>query len=139
MFLMIDHYLSNIELRSDSTVSSAVQTTIPPFRAIASMHEGRSTCSAGCLEIMTSSHHGVFMSTAVRTTLHLDSDVYRAARSLAASRGSGRGIVISELARKGVRAPLPAGGTQRGFPTFDVPADASPLTSEMVRLAVDDE
>jgi hypothetical protein len=79
------------------------------------------------------------MSTAVRTTLHLDSDIYRAARSLAAARGRGLGTVISDLARKGLHAPLPAGGTRRGFPTFDVPANAAPLTADMVRSAVEDE
>ncbi len=78
------------------------------------------------------------MSTAVRTTLHLDGDVYRAARSLAAARGRGLGAVISDLARKGLRAPLPAGGTRRGFPTFDVPANAAPLTADMVRSAIED-
>jgi hypothetical protein len=79
------------------------------------------------------------MSTAVRTTLHLDSDVYRAARSLAAARGRGLGTVISDLARKGLRAPLPAGRTRRGFPTFDVPANAAPLTADIVRSALEDE
>jgi hypothetical protein len=79
------------------------------------------------------------MSTAVRTTLHLDSDVYRAARSLATARGSGLGAVISDLARKGLRAPLPAGRTRRGFPTFDVPANAAPLTADIVRAALEDE
>jgi hypothetical protein len=79
------------------------------------------------------------MSTAVRTTLHLDGDVYRAARSLATARGRGLGTVISDLARKGLRAPLPVGGTQRGFPTFDVPANAAPLTADMVRSANENE
>jgi len=92
-----------------------------------------------CLDIIASLHHHAFMGTAVRTTLHIDADVYRAARSLAAARGRGLGTVISDLARKGLRAPLPAGGTRRGFPTFDVPANASPLTAEMVRSAVEDE
>jgi hypothetical protein len=79
------------------------------------------------------------MSAAVRTTLHLDSDVYRAARSLAAARGKGLGSVISDLARKGLRAPLPAGRTQHGFPGFDVPANAAPLTADIVRSALEDE
>ena len=79
------------------------------------------------------------MSTAVRTTLHLDSDVYRAARSLAAARGKGLGSVVSDLARKGLRTPLAAGRTRRGFPTFDVPADAAPLTADLVRSALEDE
>jgi len=79
------------------------------------------------------------MRAAVRTTLHLDGDVYRAARSLASARGKGLGTVISDLARKGLHAPLPAGTARRGFPTFDVPAKAAPITAEMVRLALEDE
>jgi hypothetical protein len=79
------------------------------------------------------------MGAAVRTTLHLDEDVYRAARSLAAARGRGLGAVISDLARKGLSVPLPAGRTRRGFPTFDVPADAAPMTAEMVHSALEDE
>jgi hypothetical protein len=79
------------------------------------------------------------MSAAVRTTLHLDGDIYRAARSLASSRGKGLGSVISDLVRKGLRAPLPAEHSRRGFPTFDVSAKAAPITAEMVRLALEDE
>jgi hypothetical protein len=79
------------------------------------------------------------MGAAVRTTLHLDGDVYRAARSLAAARGRGLGTVISDLARKGLRAPIPAGRTHDGFPTFDVPADAAPMTADMVHSALQDE
>ena len=79
------------------------------------------------------------MSTAVRTTLHLDGDVYRAARSLAAARGKGLGAVVSDLARKGLRAPLPAGNRRQRFPMFDVPANAPPITAELVRAALEDE
>jgi hypothetical protein len=79
------------------------------------------------------------MGAAVRTTLHLDGDVYRAARSLAAARGRGLGTVISDLARKGLNAPLPAGRTRHGFPIFDVPADAAPMTADMIRSALEDE
>jgi len=78
-------------------------------------------------------------SSAVRTTLHLDSDVYRAARSLAAARGEGLGAVVSELARKGLAAPVGGGRKRKGFPVFEVPADAPPLTREMVRAALEDE
>lgn len=78
-------------------------------------------------------------SPAVRTTLHLDGDVYRAARSLAAARGEGLGAVVSELARKGLAAPVGSGRKRKGFPVFEVPADAPPLTREMVRAALEDE
>ena len=79
------------------------------------------------------------MGAVVRTTLHLDGDVYRAARSLAGAGGKGLGAVISDLVRKGLRAPLPAGRTQRGFPTFNVSSKAAPITAEMVRAALEDE
>jgi hypothetical protein len=78
-------------------------------------------------------------SPAVRTTLRLDGDVYRAARSLAAARGEGLGAVVSELARKGLAAPVGGGRKRKGFPVFEVPADAPPLTREMVRAALEDE
>jgi hypothetical protein len=79
------------------------------------------------------------MAAQVRTTLHLDSDVYQAARSLAAARGQGLGRVVSALARKGLCAAPAAGRTRRGFPTFDVPADAKPITTATVRSALEDE
>lgn len=79
------------------------------------------------------------MSSQVRTTLHLDSDVYQAARSLAAARGQGLGSIISELARKGLHASSPAPGARRGFPTFAVAADARPITTDTVRAALEDE
>jgi len=79
------------------------------------------------------------MASAVRTTLHIDDDVYRAVRCLAAARRKGLGQVISDLARKGLRAAPPAERNRRGFPTFDVAADASPITTQMVRSALEDE
>jgi hypothetical protein len=71
--------------------------------------------------------------------LHLDDDVYRAARSLAAARGEGLGAVISALARKGLAAPVSGGRRHRGFPVFEVSAEAPPVTREMVRAALEDE
>jgi hypothetical protein len=78
-------------------------------------------------------------SPAVRTTLHLDGDVYRAARSLAAARGEGLGAVISALARKGLATPVSGGRKHRGFPVFEVSPEAPPVTREMVRAALEDE
>jgi hypothetical protein len=75
----------------------------------------------------------------VRTTVHLDADVYQAARSLAAAKGQGLGNVLSALARKGLHAPSEQRRARRGFPIFDVPADAKRLTTEMVRSALEDE
>lgn len=75
----------------------------------------------------------------IRTTLHLDADVYRAARSLAAAKGQGLGAMVSALARKGLQAQGPHGRTRGGFPRFDVSANAKPITTEMVRSALWDE
>jgi hypothetical protein len=79
------------------------------------------------------------MSAQVRTTLHLDADIYQAARSLAAARGQGLGNVLSALARKGLHAAPAQKRARRGFPTFDVAPDAVRLTTEMVRSALEDE
>jgi hypothetical protein len=74
----------------------------------------------------------------VRTTLDIDDDVLAAARSLA--RGSGRSIgsVLSELARGGLSRSASTGPGAGGFPTFGV-RSGRPITSEMVRAALDDE
>jgi hypothetical protein len=74
-----------------------------------------------------------------RTTIQLDEDVYRAARSLAEAKGRSMGSVVSELARIGLQPPAPAKRKAGAFPTFHVTSDAPPLTSEAVRAALDDD
>jgi hypothetical protein len=74
----------------------------------------------------------------MRTTLQIDEDILRVARSLARSEGKTLGEVVSELARKGLRPTRSSRPDSTGFPTFDVPADAPPLTPEMVREALED-
>jgi hypothetical protein len=73
----------------------------------------------------------------MRTTVNIDADVYRAAASLATERKSTLGRVLSDLARRGL-APSGKIRERGGFPVFDVPAGAPPITSEMVREAEDD-
>jgi hypothetical protein len=73
----------------------------------------------------------------MRTTLHIDDDVYRAARSLAEAENRSVGKVLSDLARKGLAPARPA--KRGGFPVFSVPEGAPPLTLEMVRAALDNE
>lgn len=73
----------------------------------------------------------------MRTTLRIEDDVFRAAKSLADSEGKTVGQVISELARKGL-APRPQEATEDGFPIFAVPENATPITPEMVRRASED-
>lgn len=73
----------------------------------------------------------------MRTTLNIDDDILRAARSLAAQANKTIGEVLSELARRGLRPEQPAVSAS-GLPTFPVSPDAPPLTAEMVREALDD-
>lgn len=74
---------------------------------------------------------------AMRTTLRIDDDVLRAARSLAEMEKKTVGEVISELARRGLRPTEPA-ISAHGIPAFDISPSAPPLTPEMVRQALDD-
>lgn len=73
----------------------------------------------------------------MRTTLRIEDDVLRAAKSLANAEGKTVGQVISELARKGL-APRPQEAAEDGFPVFTVPENATPITPEMVRRAAED-
>lgn len=73
----------------------------------------------------------------MRTTLNIEDDVLRAARSLASERRVSLGRMVSELLRQAL-APQPR--TYRDdFPVFRVSEDAAPITPEMVRRALEDE
>ncbi len=73
----------------------------------------------------------------MRTTVNLPDDVFRAARSLAASKGLALGDAIAELVRRGLK-PSTEFTTRNGFPCFPVPPDAEPITLEKT-LEVEDE
>lgn len=75
---------------------------------------------------------------AVRTTLNLDDDVAEAARSLARAEGRSLGEVVSALARRGLAPDTGRLGEEGGFPAFAVPSAASPITDEMVRIALEE-
>ena len=75
----------------------------------------------------------------MRTTLRVDDDVIEAARSLARIEGKSLGKVVSDLARKGLRPPLPSAKRRRGFPVFEVSQRARPITQEMVTRASEEE
>ena len=75
----------------------------------------------------------------MRTTLELDDDVMAAARALADAERRTVGEVVSELARRGLRPSVAASELREGFPVFVVPADAPPLTLDLVRAAEDDD
>lgn len=74
----------------------------------------------------------------MRTTLEIDDDVLRAARSVAAAEGKNIGKALSDLARRGL-APRSQAKTRSGFPVFDVDPDAAPITIELVKDALDAE
>jgi hypothetical protein len=74
----------------------------------------------------------------MRTTLQIDPEVLAAARRIAHLGSKTLGEVISELARRGLEARAPTRRHQ-GFPVFDVPPDAAPLTLEDVKRAEDEE
>ena len=72
----------------------------------------------------------------MRTTVRIDDDALRAAKSIAASQGKSLGEVLSKLARRGLepRAPL----RTALVPVFDIDPDTPPLTPEMVHQAIDE-
>lgn len=72
----------------------------------------------------------------MRTTLRIDDDVLRAARSLANSEGKTVGQVVSELAREGLALRLEE-ATDGDLPMFSVPENATPIRLEMVRRAAE--
>jgi hypothetical protein len=74
----------------------------------------------------------------MRTTLNLEDDVLRAARSLARERGQSLGAVVSELVRRALRPPE-APTYAAGFPVFKVREGAPPITPDMVRSALEDD
>lgn len=73
----------------------------------------------------------------MRTTLQIDDDVLDSARELAVVNGRSLGSVISALARSALRPPGIV--VVDGIPTFDVPADAQPISPEDVARGLDEE
>ena len=76
----------------------------------------------------------------MRTTITLDNDVFEAARALAASSGKKLGQVISQLARRGLKA-RPETAKKNRLPIFTVPPDAPVIPTDRARdlLARDEE
>lgn len=73
----------------------------------------------------------------MRTTIHLDDDIYEAVRSLAAIERTSVGKILSRLARRALN-PARAAVNAGAFPVFDVPTDSRPLTPDMIRDALDE-
>ncbi|MGI9022280.1 MAG: antitoxin [Acidimicrobiales bacterium] len=72
----------------------------------------------------------------MRTTLDIDDDVLEVARALAAAEGQSLGQAVSGLARRGLSANLRV--DESGLPRFKVPVDATPITDQTVRAALDE-
>lgn len=73
----------------------------------------------------------------MRTTLNLDDDLLRAAKSLARQRGESLGAVVSSLLREAL-APAPDLAYEMDVPVFVVREGAAPITPEMVEAAGED-
>lgn len=73
----------------------------------------------------------------MRTTITVDDDVLDAARALAERRGEPIGVVLSELARRGLQ-PVSSGGTRNGIQLFPVRNDAGPVTPDLVKSLLDE-
>jgi len=73
----------------------------------------------------------------MRTTLHIDDDIYAAVRSLAAIERTSVGKVISTLVRRALSPARPQPAPS-GFPVFGIPDGTAPLTPDMVRDALDE-
>jgi hypothetical protein len=75
----------------------------------------------------------------MRTTLAIDDDVLLAAKELAAREGKTAGEVLSELARRGIRAPrasAPRARVENGFEV--IPAGGRVVTSELVQRILEE-
>lgn len=72
----------------------------------------------------------------MRTTLTLDDDIVRAARSLARARELSLGAAVSELARRGLDHTRDVAVDD--FPTFRVSPNARPITLEDVKRLEDE-
>lgn len=73
----------------------------------------------------------------MRTTVNLEEDVMQAIRSLARERGESLGTVISSLVRQALRGSNSI-RYEMDVPVFQVREDASPITPEMVRSAMEE-
>jgi hypothetical protein len=68
----------------------------------------------------------------MRTTLSIDDDIFREVKTYAQSRDIAIGKAVSELVRRGLRAPLRTREVN-GFHLVELPSDSPPVSSEHVR------
>lgn len=74
----------------------------------------------------------------MRTTINIEDDLYRIARSRAESRGVSVGRAVSELMRKGLESDRVGYEEKNGLPVMSVSEDAPPITPEDVRRIEDE-
>ena len=74
----------------------------------------------------------------MRTTISLDEDVLEAARAIARVEGRALGVVVSDLARRGLLPAQPRIDEEDGFPVFRVQTGTAPITDEMVAAALEE-
>lgn len=70
----------------------------------------------------------------MQTNLQIDDDVYQAAEKRAATENRSVGEVLSDLARKALKAEH-GNGSRGGFPVFSVAEGTPQITLEMVKAA----
>jgi hypothetical protein len=73
----------------------------------------------------------------MRTTLSLDDDVLLEAKAYAKRRDVTVGKAVSDLVRRGLRAPLQT-RVVNGFCVVDLPPDSPPVTSEHIKKLQDE-
>lgn len=73
----------------------------------------------------------------MRTTLDLDDMILAVARSIARDEGISLGAAVSKLAERGLRDVSTT--PPSGFPVFTIPANATPITVELVNDHRDDD
>jgi len=73
----------------------------------------------------------------VRTTLSLDDDVFSLVKRYAEGRSLALGKAVSELVRKGLKAPVQT-RLVNGFHVVMLPPDSPPVTTEDVKRLQDD-
>jgi hypothetical protein len=73
----------------------------------------------------------------MRTTLTLDDDIIESVKTFAESRDLSLGRAVSELVRRGLRAPMRF-SLKNGVPVVELPPDSPVVTEDDVRRLRDD-
>jgi len=83
----------------------------------------------------------VYHDVVMRTTVTIDDDVYQSAQHLARVTRRRLGVVLSELARRGLKASDAGPSVREGkrFPCFDVPDDAPVIPASLIEEVLDEE